>query len=346
MPASAVLVALVVATWPVLAWPLRTRFGARAGIVPPLASLALVPFVVLGAMWAYAEPIADTSRFRCGTGEMAALVLIVPLAAGALTIGIVWARYIASPPGRRRVDATLQRLAVLAVLCGSAFTGLAIARSVHAPDADGWAESLPRVDAPPRAVDQAATEARAAVCPMMRCPQEVHRDDANDLWVITEPQAEGRRPVLVLGPAVVPRTVSPRDLTGVAPPRGWVVEAGSGIVAAVLSLVASWWLARRHRALAAALPALHLGGGWIATHEGMPPVHVPGLEHRPTGPVFVRPGDRRHATYRTTGAPSTLRIVAFGTSESIDDTARSIATVGAAMALALVALACAPLTVV
>jgi hypothetical protein len=340
MPASAVLVALVVATWPVLAWPLRTRFGVRAGIVPPLASLALVPFMVLGAMWAYEEPIADTSNFRCGTGEMAALMMVVPLACGALTIGALWARYVASPPGRRRVDAMLQRLAVLALLGGTAFAGLAIARSAQAPDADRWAEAMPQIVDPPREVRAVATEQLASPF------HEIRRDDADDLWVITEPRAEGRKPVLVLGPALVPRTVSPRDLSGVAPPRGWVVEAVFGVVAAMLALGASSWLARRHRALASAMPAFHVGGGWLATHEGMPPVHVPGLEHRPSGPVFVRPGVARPATYRTTGAPTTVHVVAFGTPESIDDTARSIATVGAAMALALVALACAPLTVV
>ncbi len=344
MPASAVLVAFVVATWPVLAWPLRAKFGARAGIVPPLASLALVPFVVLGAMWAYAEPIADTSKFRCGTGDMAALMMVVPLTGGALMVGALWARYVASPPGRRRVDRTLQGLAVLAVLGGAASTGLGIERSLRAPDADGWAESLPRVEHPPPGVKEAAAEAGQDVTE--HGSSEVRRDDADDLWVIIDPRSEGRRPVLVLGPALVARTVLPRSLSAVAPPRGWVVEAAFGTVAALLALAASWWLARRHRALASAMPAMHVGGGWIATHEALPPVHVPGLEQRPRGPVFVRPGDTRPATYRTTGAPSTLHVVAFGTRESIDDTARSIVTVGAAMALALVALACAPLTVV
>jgi hypothetical protein len=340
MPASAVLVALVVATWPVLAWPLWKKFGARAGMVAPLASLALVPFLILGAMWAYAEPIADTSRFRCGTGDMAALMLVVPLAGGALAIGAVWARYVASPPGRRRVDATLRALAVFALAAGAVVAGLGVARSLRAPDADGWADALPRVGDPPREVKAVATEQLAS--PL----HEVRRDEADDLWVITEPQSGGRKPVLVLGPALVPRTVLPRDLKGVAPPRGWVVEAVCGVGAALLALVASSWLARRHRALSSGQPALHLGQGWLSLHEGMPPVHLPGLEHRPAGPAFVRLGGSRPATYRTTGAPSSVRVVAFGTRESVEDAARSIATVGAAMALALSALACAPLLVV
>jgi hypothetical protein len=340
MPASAVLVAFVVATWPVLAWPLLKKYGVRAGMVPPLASLALVPFVILGAMWAYSEPIAETSRFRCGTGDMMALMMVVPLTGLALTIGALWARYIASPPGRRRVDATLRGLAVLALAGGAAVAGLGVVRSVRAPDADGWAQSLPRVDDPPREVEIVAAEQHASRV------HEIRRDEADGLWVITEPREVGRLPVLVLGPALVPRTVLPRDLSGVAPPRGWVVEAACGVVAALLALVASSWLARRHRALASGHAARHVGGGWIAMHEGTPPVHVPGLEQRPAGPLFVRPGDTRPATYRTTGAPASVRVVAFGTVESVEDTARSIATVGAAMALALVALACAPLLVV
>jgi hypothetical protein len=340
MPASAVLVALVVVTWPLLAWPLREKFGPRAWMVPPLASLALVPFVVLGAMWARAQPVVDAMSWRCGTGDAALVMLAVPTAAAALVFGEFWARYIAAPPGRQRVDATIRALAVLATAGAAALCVPGIARSMHATDSDGWAASLPRVDDVPPAVTAAAFEKFAWSF------YDVRHDPERELWVVTQPNIDGRRPVLALGPALVRRTIFPRDLDGLAPPRGWVAEAVGGVVAAGLALVLATLAARGHRRRASGLAATHLGGGWIALEEeAAPPLHAPEMERAEPGPVIVRPVTADGAAYRTTGAPVAVRVVARGTPESVADAARSLATVGYAMALAIVALACAPLVV-
>lgn len=339
MPASAVLVALVVATWPLLAWPLREKFGPRAWMVPPLASLALVPFMVLGAMWARAQPVVDALSVKCATGDAALVMLAVPTAAAALVFGAFWARYVSAPPGRQRVDATIRALAVLATAGAAALCVPAVARSMHATDADGWAASLPRVDDVPEAVQRAAFEHFAWSF------YDVRHDPERELWVVTQPERDRRVPVLALGPALVRRTVTPRDLEGLAPPRGWVGEAIGGVLAAGLTLVLAALASRRHRRRASGLPATHLGGGWIALDDASPPLHAPEMERAEPGPVIVRPVTADGTTYRTTGAPLAVRVVARGTPESVEDVARSLGTVGYAMALALVALACAPLVV-
>jgi hypothetical protein len=339
MPASAVLVALVVLTWPLFAWPLREKYGARAWMVPPLASLALVPFIVLGAMWARAQPVADALGVKCGTGDAALLMLAVPTAAAALVFGAFWARYVSAPPGRQRVDATIRALAVLATAGAASLCVPVIVRSAHATDADGWAASLPRVDDVPPAVTAAAFEKFAWSF------YDVRHDPVRELWVVTQPGRDGRVPVLVLGPALVRRTVTPRDLDGLAPPRGWVAEAVGGVIAAAFALALARLASRRHLRRRSGLPAMHLGGGWIALSEVAPPLHAPELERAEPGPVIVRPVAAAGGAYRTTGAPLAVRVVVRGTQQSVADAARSIATVGDVMALAIVALACAPLAV-
>jgi hypothetical protein len=346
MPASAVLVALVVATWPVLAWPLRRRFGARAWMVPPLASLALLPFVAFGAMWASGVPVVDAMPFKCGTGDVALLFVALPLAGAALAVGAFWAVYVASPPGRCRVDATLRAAALLAIAGGTALAGTSVARSLRGPDADYWAGSLPRVADVPPEVQAAAFEHFAWSF------YDVRRDEARDLWVVTQPSAEGRRPVLALGCALVPRTILPRDLRGLAPPVGWVGEAVAGLAAAALALGLARLLARRHLRRMGGVAATHLGEGWIAIDgddgEGgaaCAPLHAQEAVALPPGPVVVRVGGVAPSAYRGTGAPTWVRVVAVGTPSSVEDCARSIVTVGHTMALTIAALSCAPLTV-
>jgi endonuclease YncB( thermonuclease family) len=84
----------------------------------------------------------------------------------------------------------------------------------------------------------------------------------------------------------------------------------------------------------------------VSVGDELAPVHLPALQASAAGPVVVRVVAGPAATYRGTGAPSSVRLVAVGTPESVSDSARSIATVGFVMALAIVALACAPLAVV
>jgi hypothetical protein len=344
MPASAVLFALVVATWPVLAWPLRGSFGPRAWMVPPLASLALLPFVVLGAMWAHAQPLVDAVPFKCGTGDMALLLMCVPIAGGALAVGALWATYVASPPGRRGADATVRALAVIALAAGTMLAGTSVARSLRGPDADQWAASLPQVADVPESVRSAAFEHFAWSF------YDVRRDEARDLWVVTQPSGESRSPVLAMGCALVPRTIRAADLHGLAPPVGWVAEATAGVLAAALAIVLARLLARRHLRRCGGLAATHLGEGWIALDDdehprACAPLHAPEAQALPPGPVVVQVGEAGSAGYRSTGAPSWVRVVAIGTAEAVEDRARSLANVGYTMALAIVALSCAPLAV-
>jgi hypothetical protein len=340
MPASAVLVGVLLATWPLLAWPLRERFGVRAAIVPPLTSVALLPFVILGSLWACSRPLVDLEGWKSGGVALVAAFGIGVLAAGALLLAYLWACYVASPPGRRRVDATLRALAVLAIGAGAALGAWGVVQSLHGPDADGWAESLPLATHPPEAVSALAFDRLGWSF------YDIRHDDVRDLWVATAPGrgGAGRTPVLALGCALVPRTLLPRDLEGIAPPRGWVAEALGGVTAALVSIAIALGLARRHRRKRAGVPAEHLGGGWLVV-EGAPPVHAPELGAAAPGPVIVQLGASSPPTYRGTGAPASLRVVAAGTIEDVDDTARSIATAGYAVALAIIVLACAPLAV-
>ena len=117
-----------------------------------------------------------------------------------------------------------------------------------------------------------------------------------------------------------------------------------GVVAGLLSIAMGVALARCHVRRHAGLPSEHLGGGWLEL-EGAPPRYLPELEHLAPGPLLVRFGAARPARYRTAEGPSSVTVVASGTQESVADTARSIATVGYVMALAVVALSCAPLAV-
>lgn len=331
------LVALVVATWPLFAWPLRDRFGARAWLVPPLASLALLPFVTAGAMWARAQPVVDAMAFRCGTGDMALVLFAVPAAVVALVVSTLWARYVAAPPGRQRADATIRALAVLALAGGGALVVPAAVRATQVPDADGWAASLPRVGEVPVEVQAAAFEHFAWSF------YDVRRDEARGLWVVTLPGDEGRRPVEALGPALIRRTVAARDLEGLAAPRGWILEAAGGLLAAGLAIAMARAAARRFVRRFSGVEATHLGGGWVAVDESGPPLHATELEASEPGPVIVRPVDAGGSGYRGSGAPVAVRVVARGTPANVDDAARSIATTGYAMALAIVVLACAPL---
>jgi hypothetical protein len=344
MPASAVLAALVIATWPVLPWHLRARFGPRAWVVPPLACLVLLPFVALGALWARAQPVVGAMPAQRAAPDLMLFYVSVPLAGVALVLGMLWATYIASPPGRRRADATLRAAAVLALAAGAMLAGTSVARSLRDPDADHWAASLPQVaDVPP--------EVRAAAFESLGWSfYDVRRDEARDLWVVTQPSGEGRTPVLAMGCALVPRTIDPAHLQGLAPPVGWVAEATAGVVAAALAIVLAHGLARRHLRGWGGAPAMHLGSGWIALEEGehegaCAPLLAPEARALPPGPVVVRVGEAGSPGYRSTGVPSWVRVVAAGTVEVVEDRARSIATVGYAMALAITALSCAPLIV-
>jgi len=340
MPASAVLVVVVVAAWPVLAWPLRARFGVRAGMVPPLASLALVPFVAFAAAWARAQPIVDAMPFQCGTGDVALAMLAAPFAGGALVVATLWARYVASPPGRARVDRTLRACAVLAIAAGAVTTAPAIVQAWHAPDADGWADSLPQAQAVPDAVRTVAFAG-----PGLWSLRDVRRDDASDLWVVTRPGPQGRVPVMALGCALTRRTIVARDLRALSAPHGWIAESVGGLAVAALAIVAAGALAARHRRRHAAIEATHLGGGWVATDGGGPPMQTTELLHDAPGPVLVRLAGGGAPTYRASGLPWQMRVVARGSRESVEDAARSIAAVGYAVALAVTALACAPLAV-
>ncbi|HEY1693356.1 MAG TPA: hypothetical protein VGG39_14410 [Polyangiaceae bacterium] len=339
MPASAVLVAVLVVTWPLLAWPLRSRFGARAWMIPPLASLALVPFVALFAALAYGEPLVDTDRVRCGLGEMAFVIFLIPCMGGALGVGALWARYVAAPPGRRGVDATMRVVASCTVAAAAVLAVHGAFRSMHAPDADGWAASLPVDESPPPEVTRTAFEHFAWSF------YDVRHDDARGLWVVTRPGGGSRVATMALGPALVPRTVLPRDLAGIAPPRGWVVEALGGVAAALAAMALGLAFARRYVRQRSGAEGFHVGDGWVSLAEGTVPLHVPALAAAFPCPVVLRLGATGVATYRTAGAPATAELLTVGTHESVRDVARSIAGIGFVTALAIVALASAPLAV-
>jgi hypothetical protein len=339
IPASAVFLVAAVATWPIFAWEIRGRFGVRAGMVPPLVTLVLLPFVVAGALWAYTRPLVGSPADKCGTGDMMLLFAVVPLTVAAVVAGVLWAAYVASPGGRRRADATLRGAAVVVVAGGAVLAASGVVRSIHAPDADGWASSLPQPAVVPDAVRATAFEHFAWSF------YDIRRDEACDLWVVTRPGPEGRTAILALGCALVPRSVGSRDLAGIAPPRGWVAEALGGLLAGLASIGLGVVLSRRHTRRLAGRPAMHLGSGWLALDDGSPPLHLPELEPHEAGPVIVRLGEASTASYRTTGAPSVVHVVALGTAESVREIAGSIGTVGYVMALAVVALSCAPLAI-
>jgi hypothetical protein len=342
MPASAVLVAFLVATWPLFAWPLRRQFGVRAAIVPPLATLALLPLVVLGALWAHGQPLVDVDRWSFTPGDGVVRLIVLPAAPVALVLGCLWARYVASPPGRRRADATLRGVAALALAAGTVLTASGVVRSLHAPDPDGWASSLPLAPDAPQALGSLAFDRCG------RTAYDVRRDEPRDLWVVTQtdPDGGGRVPVLALGCALVPRTIAPENLTGIAPPRGWVAEAGAGVALGLVAIVVALRLAGRHRARRAGVAGMHLGDGWVCVAEDASPVHVTALTGAAPGPVIVGLGPGARATYRDDGGPAWVQFLALGTPEQVEDTARSIATAGYAAALAVVVLACVPLAVV
>jgi hypothetical protein len=272
----------------------------------------------------------------CGPIPFGVPLLIV----GALILATKWARYVASPPGRERVDRTLRTCAVIALAAGAAMTGPALVHAWNAPDADGWASSLPQAESVPEAV-----RAAAFAGPGVWSLRDVRRDEASDLWVVTQPGPEGREPVMALGCALTPRTIRPRDVHGLSAPHGWTAESAAGIAIGLLAILAARALASRHRRRYAGLEATHLGGGWVTVDDGAPPMRTTALLHDPPGPVLVRLAGSGAPTYRASGLPWHVVVVARGTPESVDDTARSIEAVGYAVALAVTALACAPLVV-
>ena len=321
---------------------MRVRYGVRAAIVPPLASLALLPFVVAGALWAYAQPLPELGGWSAVVEHGTVGPTVAGVACSWVLAAFGWAAYVASPPGRRRVDVTLRALAVFAIVGGAALVSWGVLRSRRSPDADAWAASLPRVSSPPQALESLVVDR------LGRSTYDVRHDEARDLWVVTQAEAggDGRIPALVLGCALVPREVAPRDLTGLAPPRAWVLEAAGGVVAGLASVAVALAVARRYRRRRAGVLAEHVGGGWVARDGGSAPLHVPALDASAPGPVVVGLGPSSLPTYRDAGTPGSVRLLVVGTHEDVEDTARSIASVGYAAALAIVLLACAPLAVV
>ncbi len=123
-------------------------------------------------------------------------------------------------------------------------------------------------------------------------------------------------------------------------PRGWVAGSLAGVACAAIALLGAAASRRRARGLVSgAVEAVHEGGGWIVLSGTRS--HAPELEDAARGPVVVRAGASRAATYRHDGAPDVI-VLHEGTLESMAATLRERAGGWACVAIAAVATTCAP----
>jgi hypothetical protein len=365
VPASAVCLVLLVLGWPLSFLAVRSSIGTRSALVPPLASLGLLPFVVLGALWAYDHPIVDAHP-RCAVGDLALAVLVPPALLVGVGIAHGWAVVLVS--GRRavRFEALLGSLANVALGAGAAVVVLTLPGALRSADPDEWAARLPvwqEVPPAPAGADGLRiVHSWDSFAPMVRWggpievsssgqhPLELRRDTQRSLWVVTESVDGSVRPIAAVSDTGLdPLTLSASALRdrsrAIAVPRGWLAEACVGVGAAFAAVALGGWLSRRHRERSSGAEGRHLGGGWIAIADGMPLVHDPAAAALPAGPVVVRLGPATAATYRASGSPASISILARGTCADVDARARSLEAAGHAAALALVLLSCAPLLI-
>jgi len=108
-----------------------------------LGTVAVAPALFLGAAHAISDPVV-TSHWRCGTGEIA-LVMVAPFVFGMAGVlgGLIALPLVGCE--RRRADAALRALALGALALSAALLAWSFARAAQYPDPDRYAASLPVV---------------------------------------------------------------------------------------------------------------------------------------------------------------------------------------------------------
>lgn len=287
----------------------------RAGLISALLSLAWVPALAFGAVWALSAPMAGLGH-RADSDVALYGLLLLPVMLFSTGAAILLPRLVHV----RRWDPALRTASVIAVVLAAAAAGNALSRAGR-PDPDAYVASLPvageleigdaiqlagrsleYVRRPPRLArpstltflerndcllqhvrEDFVASAEDGACPRIR----VRVDRRGDVAVV-EVAADG---AFVPKRALSPVTgewgdLSPRafaDRLGV--PVGWTVSC---VLALVLAFVLAV-LARRLRARAAALSgddAVHEGRGWLALGDGRR-VHAARATALPAGPVTV-----------------------------------------------------------
>lgn len=306
----------------------RRAVATRASYAVALALAAQGLLPLMSAMIKLAAPLI-ASHWRCGTGDVA-LVLIGPMvAAGAGVVAALVSR-LALPRVGVRGAAALRGLstlalagAVAAVLVG----GVTVARR---PQAQAYLDALPEAGvlpaivtmpaAAPRIDDVAGTlvwrECDTAGCSVsLRAPVHtseslnwgqirvapvalhVQVDRRAGLAIFREEGESGRSVAFDL------RTKSPVDVTWsslarvVAPPRMWLACGALGLLIALAVFARSGSQLRSLEAWRSARPATLSDEGTVRFGEDLPAAKVQGISSVAAGPVLVR-GDTSAAHLR------------------------------------------------
>ena len=297
------------------------KLGGRAGAVASLATLGWLPIVFLGLAVAH-DPVI--TRWRCGTGQMGALVM-GPLLAFPTLVG---SSLLAMSARHARLDGLIRQLAFASlIVTGIATTG-ALLHSQR-PDADTYRASLPVLRT--LSVGQSlilddgsrVTYRRSGLAPASKTESEARRgrcqidgitgagdatescaallvrhDPKAGVWVLGDDTAMG---LAFRGDEKILRDIETRDVaTSIAAPIGWTL---GGVLAVVLQIVllAQARKLRRERAAFDGVEATLQADGWVAI-DGKPPVTLAGTAGLPPGPIVLQLGPEQMKSYRETGS--------------------------------------------
>ncbi len=166
IPTAAILAALLlVVAWPALDSAGRWALGPRGRAVSALTLASASVPLLLGALYTLGQPVVDADRWRCGTGDVALLLMAPPV----ILVLVALASLVSTVVAGGAPAALARRTRWLAVAAVAVSAGLVAASSVRAgrfPESDGYVASLPVVARVTAASGYPVAVQRAAESPL------------------------------------------------------------------------------------------------------------------------------------------------------------------------------------